>query len=1209
MSLAANNVWVLTVPLTASTAYTYKFDASEVWAANQNWGGTGTTGSGTATVNTSNNLSYTPAATKSYTITFNSSTLAYTTAAAVIPSTPTGLTATTASPTQIYLTWTAASGAQFYDVYRATSSSGPFTTELSTYPGTNSFIDAGLDPSTTYYYQISAVGPGGPSANTATVSATTAPAPDSTPPSIPGSVVATVDGAGATVTWLASTDDVSVAGYEVTRTGGPEGTVVTTTTNLTTTVAGLATGATYSFTIKAFDAVGNKSAASAAANAVPAAPLQDGGTLYAQTCASCHGADGTGGWAPTLANYPQDWTTLVNKIALTMPQSAPGTCMGECAASIADYVLSNFTGTPLTQTVAPTFSVDSGTYNTAQGVALSTVTPGATIRYTINDVAPTAATGTVYSAPISVTTLAPTLIQAIATAPGYSDSIVSMETYVIDPNATLPVAMPTFSPLPAMYTSAQTVTLSTATPGATIKYTTDGSTPSATAGTVYAAPFPVTATTTIKAYAYKAGMPDSAMDLESYYVGPPDELYAARCSGCHGGKGQGDFGPRLTGWTQGAAAMADIIATSMPRGAGGTCTGACATDLTNYILATFTEAPITCNDTTGAPRGLRMLNRREYTNTVNDLLPPAVAIPATSCPVTFTFHAGSTPYNTVQVDGTFNGWPHALPPAGDWSIMSNQGGGVWTASTALAPGAYQFKFLANAATTLVWLTDGAYGATVPPDGNMQLTVSCPDAVPADPALSFLPEPRPTNFLFDDNGPFRAVDGVQATQYHTATAILATRVTAPANIAQFVGCNYSGTNASACAGTWVASFGLKAFRRPLTSDEALRYKNIVLGQSDFPTGIGLAVRAMLESPYFLYRSELGTAQAGGGYKLTQYEIASALSYQFWGTMPDQLLFTAAQNNQLSNPAQIEVQARRLLADPRAKAIVGVLAEQWLAAENVTAIDKGPPTAFPNFTAAVRASMREETRQFVQHIVFDEDPASQTFDRLLTANYSMLNGTLAAYYGVPGVTGSAYVPATFTDGMHSGILSLGAAMTDTAHSDQTSPIFRGLFVRRNLLCQSFGVPPPGAGGLPANDPNMTTRQRFDIHANSASCSQCHEYIDSVGNGFEAFDPVGLIRATDNGQQVDSSGDMNDVEVMGDGTSAPFTTLSGLGATLSASSSARACFVKQYFRFARGYLDGPAESCTIQNLTTTFINKGFNIQELMVAIATSPEFVLRQ
>jgi hypothetical protein len=602
---------------------------------------------------------------------------------------------------------------------------------------------------------------------------------------------------------------------------------------------------------------------------------------------------------------------------------------------------------------------------------------------------------------------------------------------------------------------------------------------------------------------------------------------------------------------------------------------------------------------------LRLLNRREYVNTVNDLLGPPISGPATSCPVTFSYDPttpGGGTFDNVVVAGTFNNWSPTIANGG-WPMVQNVTTKIWSLTTSMAPGSYEYKFVQNEQS---WINDPSPTATRATDGNNTLTVTCPP-VTADPTAGFPPDARPTNFLFDTNGPLRTPDGTQVELYHDAAAGLVGRIT---NVGTFVGCDFSGSNASSCASTWATNFGLKAFRRPLTTTEVSRFAGLVTGQSDFATGVKVAVRAFLESPNFLYRTELGTQQSDGTYKLTQYEIASALSYQFWATMPDAALFDAAATNQLSTTAQIEAQARRLLGDTRAREVVGVFAEQWTGAEKVTSMDK---PAYPAFTADVRSGMREEAKRFAEYVILDSP--SPTYAEMLGAGYSQLNGTLASYYGVTGVTGAGYVKASFpADGQHAGILSLGAVMTATAHADQTSPVFRGLYVRRNLLCQVFGTPPPNAGGTPADDPGVTTttRERFDAHMANPSCASCHQFIDSVGNGFERFDPVGLIRTMDNGQKVDSSGDMNDVEALNTGTHATFDTTASLASTLVSSAAANRCFVRQYFRYARGLLDDPANdgsSCTVDNLVSAFRSKNYSIPELMVALTKSPEFVLRK
>ncbi len=192
------------------------------------------------------------------------------------------------------------------------------------------------------------------------------------------------------------------------------------------------------------------------------------------------------------------------------------------------------------------------------------------------------------------------------------------------------------------------------------------------------------------------------------------------------------------------------------------------------------------------------------------------------------------------------------------------------------------------------------------------------------------------------------------------------------------------------------------------------------------------------------------------------------------------------------------------------------------------------------------------------------------------------------------------------MRAGVLGHGSILVATGLSDQTSPIRRGLFVRRRLLCQDFPIPPPNAGGLPPVDPNATTRERFAQHSANPSCKSCHQYIDGVGFGFERFDTVGRQRDTDSGKPIDSTGDMNDVEGLGTGTDAPYTTLGELGQILASSDAAKACVVRQYWRFARGAIE--PDSCSLSRAKAKLVASGDPV-EMMVAVVLSPDFLVRK
>jgi hypothetical protein len=665
------------------------------------------------------------------------------------------------------------------------------------------------------------------------------------------------------------------------------------------------------------------------------------------------------------------------------------------------------------------------------------------------------------------------------------------------------------------------------------------------------------------------------------------------CASCHGANGEGNparAGPALTATLLTEAQLVTKISNDMPSDNPGSCKNDCATNLAHFIITSFVPSKPVCSGAASTtPRGLRLLTNREYLNTVRDL----VAVDCNA--VQFSFDPKGVAYSKVHVAGSFNNWAATIA-AGGWAMTYSPTTKLWTTTHPIPAGAYTYKFVTNETT---WLTDPANPQkTADGFANSILNLTC--TMP-DPTTAFTPDTRPQGFAFDDNGPGRVVLDPMVQKYHDAAASLTDTITQ--NIRNIVACDFV-SNPSGCASTFVGRFGQRAFRRPLTAAEATRYTAIVTGAPDFVTGAVRAVRGMLASPNFLYRSEAGAAQPDGSYKLDPYEIASALSYQFWGSMPDQALFDAAAAGMLGTSSGIETQARRLLADPRARAVMATFAEQWLGSENVTGVSK-LASAAPTFNATVAASMRNELQQFVTYVIFD---GTHTYDELLTANYSFLDGTLGAFYGVSGPTGSTFTKTTFTDGQHSGVLTQGSVLSVDAHSDQSAPVLRGKFVRTALLCQTFALPPPNAGSLPPVDPNATTRERFSQHSADPFCAGCHKYLDPVGFGFERFDMVGLIRSTENGKAIDSSGNMNDVEGLGTGTSAPFSTVPQLAATLAASGSAKSCFVRQYFRFARGYLDGANDACTIQDLATKFGNKSYDIRELMVAVATSPDFVVR-
>lgn len=614
--------------------------------------------------------------------------------------------------------------------------------------------------------------------------------------------------------------------------------------------------------------------------------------------------------------------------------------------------------------------------------------------------------------------------------------------------------------------------------------------------------------------------------------------------------------------------------------------------------------PGACDGVDLGPRQLRLLTRREYDNTIRDLfaLPPgagceddACAGVAAACPLAFELPAGGQTWASVHVAGSFNAWAPTVA-AGGWPLVFDEGADVWRGEFSFDPGTYQYKFVIDGAT---WVPDpgNPEGA---PDGfggeNSVIAHTCPpgQAGGFSPASLLPVESRPEGFAFDNNAAAGLVTAVHADGYLRAAERVAE--VALAHRDGWLPCG-PGDAVDTCAEAFVGQFGRRAFRRPLGAEERAGYVALVTGEGDLTSGLRVALQAMLISPNFLYRREVG----GEDGRLGGDEVASALAYTLWGTMPDAALFAAADAGALADADGVEAEARRLLADPRAEAAIGAFAVQWLGVEPILTADKSV-AQFPGVDAALRRSMLAETRRFVTHVFLADGRPGELF----AADYSFLDPTLAAFYGVAaGADESTTTPLPAT---RAGLLGHASVLGTYAHSDQSSPIRRGLFVRRSLLCQEFGPPPPNAGGVPEVDPNATTRERFRQHSDDDFCRACHQYIDELGFGFERFDALGRYREQENGMPVEPGGDMNDLEGLGTNTHAPYADLRALGAQLAAAGSPRACLSRQFFRYSRGRREAAADLCAVEALTTT-LTETDDLREMIVAALTSPGFLRRK
>ena len=353
----------------------------------------------------------------------------------------------------------------------------------------------------------------------------------------------------------------------------------------------------------------------------------------------------------------------------------------------------------------------------------------------------------------------------------------------------------------------------------------------------------------------------------------------------------------------------------------------------------------------------------------------------------------------------------------------------------------------------------------------------------------------------------------------------------------------------CATQFITSFGLRAYRRPLESDEVARYQALFSASQaqGYANGTAGDRADHAASPNFLYRVELIPAGAGDGtlQPLAPFELATRLSFFLLSTTPDNQLLEAAQSGALASADGLSSEVDRLLADPRFSDTLVVLPRGG-SAEELDGLDSvsRDPALFPAFTPALGTAMRAETLRFVDYVMREDDA---TFTTLLTAPYSFRRKAHCSTSTV-----SIQAPRSPVSPLHStrqraGVLTQPAFLTAHSHYDQASPVQRGKeFVIRNLLCQTLPDPPPGVNPTPsAPSSDATTRERLLVHQDDASCAGCHRRIDGIGFGFEHYDAIGAFRTRDSvqGKAVDASG-----EILGDRSSdSPFD-----GAVSSPSSS---------------------------------------------------------
>jgi hypothetical protein len=484
----------------------------------------------------------------------------------------------------------------------------------------------------------------------------------------------------------------------------------------------------------------------------------------------------------------------------------------------------------------------------------------------------------------------------------------------------------------------------------------------------------------------------------------------------------------------------------------------------------------------------------------------------------------------------------------------------------------------------------------------------------EPADHFPPE----DFVhgFKNHAESQRIPPLLAEAYSVAAERLARNAFRGGDVNRLIPCRPSSANDSSCGAQFIRRFGLRAYRRPLTEKEFQRLADIFARETartgEFLKGAQLVVETMLQSPNFLFRIE----RAAPG--LEGYYMASRLSYFLWDSMPDDELFASAASGELLSAAGVEKAARRLLADPRARAGLEEFTSQWLRFDLVLNTVKDR-RLYPQFTPELAVAMTEESKLLVHHLVWND----LNFMELFTAGYAFVNSELASLYGSPSPETEFGRVDFGSSSDRAGILGSGAFLAATSKPEDTSPTARGLFVREHFLCQRVPDPPPGTNSnLPpiTESKPQTNRERLQVHMANPTCVSCHSLIDPIGVGLEKFDAIGKRREKQLLQFIPDavlerrSEQRKTMELPLDTTSSvtgipdsDFSSPKELGKVLSTSPACQECVVKQLFRYALGRQETPDDSTTIKQAWAAFRDSQFRFKELMIFLVKTPQFRL--
>lgn len=446
-----------------------------------------------------------------------------------------------------------------------------------------------------------------------------------------------------------------------------------------------------------------------------------------------------------------------------------------------------------------------------------------------------------------------------------------------------------------------------------------------------------------------------------------------------------------------------------------------------------------------------------------------------------------------------------------------------------------------------------------------------------------------------------VPSLLASRYLAATDEIAANVVTRS--AEFVKCPLAALGTGTCLRDFLTTVGSRAWRRPLTAAEVDKYNGLyakVAAGSGPEAGFKSVVQALLLSPNFLFRTELGTEGSSGPLRLTDHEIASALSYMLVDGPPDAALMQLADGGKLRDPATLAQEAGRLLGSgAAARESVGSFFRQWLQFDSLPALSKDT-AHFPDYTPELVDDLLVEAQTMVEGLF---DPAGSV-KTLLTTTDSTLSPRTAALYGVT-ITGTGFAKAKLPAGERRGLLTSAAFIAASSDSDDTNLPARGRIVREQALCATV-APPTGDFQLedPKITPDMTNREKFGVHTSNPACASCHALFDGIGFAMEQYDAIGRFRTKDKTKTIDATGTLPL-----EGRTLSFKSYVDFIDQVSGLPETYQCVAAQYAAYATGRAPGEISTCERDAIVDAFAKGNHKLEALVAAIVTSPSFTVRR